>query len=78
MCKRRYKTDPPINSNREVAARSRRNKPSLLEFAMRTAVVTKRSIFWAALLAIGFHAVFLLSIFFDPEDGAHMSFRNVG
>jgi hypothetical protein len=31
-----------------------------------------------ALLAICFHADFLLSLFFDPEDGGDIFLRNVG
>jgi hypothetical protein len=56
-----------------------------------TAVVMKVPIFWhitpcsplkinrrLTLLVICFHAGFLLGLFFDPEDGSDMFFRNVG
>jgi hypothetical protein len=59
-----------------------------LGFEVLTAMVMKSSIFWdlmirmnsslhRALLATYFHAGFLHGIFFYPEDGGDMFFRNV-
>jgi hypothetical protein len=53
-------------------------------FEVLTAVVMKSTIFWDITLCSPlkvnrrcFHAVFLLSLFFDPEDGGDMFLRNV-
>jgi hypothetical protein len=48
-------------------------------FEVFTAVIMKSSVFWGNGSACHLlHAGFLLDLFFDPEDGGEMFFRNFG
>jgi hypothetical protein len=51
--------------------------PMVVGSKVLTAMVTKCSIIWAQ-LATCFHAGFLLSLFFYPEDGGDVSHQKIG